>query len=79
MEHFGTEWETWSGGGRGVCRIQQGFPLQLCGDRYAGKDIYCVVGNEKEGGSGSWQTIGIGLGPRRSMFFWLLIWLSSLF
>jgi hypothetical protein len=38
-----------------------------------------VVGNEKEGGSGRWQTIGIGLGPRRSMLFWLLVLLSSLF
>jgi hypothetical protein len=38
-----------------------------------------VVGNEKEGGSGRWQRIGIGLGPRRSIFFWLLILLSSLF
>ncbi len=24
-----------------------------------------IVGNEKEGGSGRWQMIGIGLGPRR--------------
>jgi hypothetical protein len=38
-----------------------------------------VVGNEKEGGSGRWQTIGIGLGLRRSIFFWLLILLSPLF
>jgi hypothetical protein len=31
-----------------------------------------VVGNEKEGGSGRWQMIGIGLGPRRSRFVFLL-------
>ena len=37
-----------------------------------------VVGNEKEGGSGKWQIIGIGLGLRRSMFVCLLILLSSL-
>ncbi len=36
-----------------------------------------VVGNEKEGGSGRWQTIGIDLEPQRWMFFWLLILLSS--
>ncbi len=28
-----------------------------------------VVSNEKEGGPGRWQIIGIGLGPRRSRFF----------
>jgi hypothetical protein len=32
-----------------------------------------VVGNEKEGGSGRWQMIGIGLRPRRSRFVCLLI------
>jgi hypothetical protein len=32
-----------------------------------------VVGNEKEGGSGMCQTVPICLGPRRSMFFSLLI------
>ncbi len=37
-----------------------------------------VVGNEKEGGSGRWQMIGIGLGPRRSRFVCLLILMSSL-
>ncbi len=31
-----------------------------------------VVGNEKEGGSGRLQMIGIGLGPRRSRFVFLL-------
>jgi hypothetical protein len=31
-----------------------------------------VVGNEKEGGSGRWQMIGIGPGPRRSRFVFLL-------
>jgi hypothetical protein len=37
-----------------------------------------VVGNEKKGGSGMCQTVPIGLGPRRSMFFSLLILQSSL-
>ncbi len=37
-----------------------------------------VVGNEKEGGSGRWQMIGIGLGTRRLRFVFLLIFLSSL-
>ncbi len=36
-----------------------------------------VVGNEKKVGSGRWQIIGIGLGPRQSRFFCLLILLSS--
>ncbi len=31
-----------------------------------------VVGNEKEGGSGRWQMIVIGPGPRRSRFVFLL-------
>ncbi len=34
--------------------------------RYSNKNYPLkVVGNEKEGGSGRWQMIGIGLGPRR--------------
>ncbi len=37
-----------------------------------------VVGNEKEGGSGKWQMIGIGLGLRQSIFVCLLILLYSL-
>ncbi len=37
-----------------------------------------VVGIEKEGGSRSWQMIGIGLRPRRSRFVCLIILLSSL-
>ncbi len=37
-----------------------------------------VVGNEKEGRSGRWQMIGIGLGQRRSRFVCLWILLSSL-
>jgi hypothetical protein len=32
-----------------------------------------VVGNENQGGSGRWHTFGIGLGPWRPMFFYLLI------
>jgi hypothetical protein len=35
-----------------------------------------VVGNEKDGGSGKYQTFAICLGPRRSMFFSLIV-LSS--
>jgi hypothetical protein len=34
-----------------------------------------VVGNENQGRSGRWHTFGIGLGPWRSMFFYLLIYL----
>jgi hypothetical protein len=41
-------------------------------------DALKVVGNEKEGGSERCQTFTICLGPRRSMFFSLLVLLSSL-
>jgi hypothetical protein len=37
-----------------------------------------VVGNQKVGGSEMCQSVPICLGPRRSMFFSLLILLSSL-
>jgi hypothetical protein len=37
-----------------------------------------VICNEKEGGPGRLQTFAIGLGPWRSRFVCLLIWLSSL-
>ncbi len=32
-----------------------------------------LVCNENQGGSGRWHTFGIGLGPWRSMFFWLYV------
>jgi hypothetical protein len=37
-----------------------------------------AVCNENQGWPGRWHTFGIGLGPWRSMFFCLLILLSSL-
>jgi hypothetical protein len=41
--------------------------------------ILKVACNENLEGSGRLHTFGIGIGPWRSMFFWLLILLSSLF
>jgi hypothetical protein len=42
--------------------------------RWTGTVLYLkVVGNENQGRSGRWHTFGIGLGPWRSMFFYLLI------
>jgi hypothetical protein len=42
------------------------------------KNVLKIVGNKKEEGSGKWQMVKIGLGPRRSRFVSLLILLSSL-
>jgi hypothetical protein len=54
------------------CTASLGRPTDAPKQQSKHQDLGQVVGNEKEGGSGRWQMIGIGLGPRRSRFVFLL-------
>ncbi len=56
-----------------------GMKINKCCFRSVNIIILKIVCNENQGWSGRWHTFGIGIGSRRSMFFWLLILLSSLF